>query len=102
MFRLAYLVIILIAGFSFMFCGCASTGVVQVDKDTYMLGTRSPQCGFGPPIRVTGNVYREASAFCAKQNKKVETIKMETTNAGFARPGSVVLRFRCVSDGSQK
>ena len=102
MFRFAYLVIILIAGFSFMFCGCASTGVVQVDKDTYMLGTRSPQCGFGPPIRLTGDVYREASAFCAKQNKKVQTIKLETTDSGWARSGSVSLHFRCVSDGSQK
>jgi len=50
MFRPAYLVIILITGFSFIFYGCTSTGVIPMDKDTYMLGKRSAQIGFGHPV----------------------------------------------------
>jgi len=102
MFKPAYLVIILITGISFIFCGCASTGVVLMDKDTYMIGKRSAQLGFGPPIGAKADVYREACAFCAKQNKELETIELKMTNSGFARLGSVLLHFRCVSDGPQK
>lgn len=101
MFRSACLVIVLITGFSFIFCGCASTGVVPMDKDTYMLGKRSAQVGFGPPVKTRADVYREANAFCAKRNKKVETIELQMTNSGFGRPGSVSLHFRCISDGVQ-
>ncbi len=102
MFRPAYLVIILIAGFSFIFYGCTSTGVIPMDKDTYMLGKRSAQVGFGPPVGAKADVYREANEFCAKQNKKVETTELKMTNSGFFRPASVSLHFRCVNDGSQK
>jgi len=82
--------------------GCASTGVVPMDNDIYMVGKRSAQVGFGPPVGAKADVYREAKAFCAKQNKKVATIELNMTNSGFARPGSVSLQFRCVSDGTQK
>lgn len=82
--------------------GCASTGVVSMDNDTYMVGKRSAQIGFGPPVGAKADVYREANAFCAKQNKKVETIELKMTNSGFARPASVSLQFRCVNDETQK
>lgn len=102
MFRHTRLFIILIAGFSYIICGCASTGVVPIDKDTYMIGKRSAQLGFGPPVGAQADVYREAGAFCAKQNKKVETIELKITDSGFARPGSVTLYFRCVGDGTEE
>ncbi len=82
--------------------GCSSTGVVPMDKDTYMLATRSAQAGFGPPIGAKADVYREANDFCAKQNKKLETVKLDMTNSGFARPASVSLEFRCVNDSAPK
>jgi hypothetical protein len=87
---LAILVLVLI--------GCASTGVVPMDKDTYMISKRSAQVGFGPADGVKADVYCEANEFCAKQDKKVETVTLNTTDSGFARPGSVSLQFRCVSD----
>lgn len=74
---------------------CSSTGVVQTGDDTYMIGKRSGQAGFGPPIKTQGAVYEEANAFCAQQRKILETVKLDVTNGGFARPGAVNLQFRC-------
>lgn len=77
--------------------GCANTGVVPMDRDTFLIAKKSPQVGFGPPIGVKGDVYKEANAFCARQDKAVETIDLQETNAGFARSAAVSLEFRCVS-----
>lgn len=74
---------------------CSSTGVVPLDSGSYMIAKRSAQVGFGPPDGVKADVYREANKFCAKQNKEVETINLEVTNSGFAKPGNVSLTFRC-------
>jgi hypothetical protein len=49
--------------------GCASTGVVQTDANTYMIAKKSPQVGFGPPIGVRAEVYQEANEFCAKAKR---------------------------------
>lgn len=82
--------------------GCASTGVVPMDKDTYMVSKRSAQVGLGPADGVKADVYREANEFCKKQNKKVETVTLNMTDSGFARPASASLQFRCVSDSAPK
>ncbi len=76
--------------------GCASTGVVQTGRDTYLIAKKSRQVGFGPPIGVKGEAYSEANEFCAKEGKAVETLKLEQTNSGFARAAAVSLEFRCV------
>ena len=75
--------------------GCSSTGVVPMDGDTYMIAKRSAQIGFGPPVKIQGEVYAEANEYCAKQQKTVETINLHTTNSGFNRPAAVTLEFRC-------
>ena len=75
---------------------CASTGVVPMDKGTFFIAKKSPQVGFGPPIGVKGEAYTEANEFCAKEGKTVETIKLEETDAGFAKSAAVSLEFRCV------
>ena len=79
-------------------CGCASTGVVPADKNAYMISKRSSELSMGYPIGTKTAVYREANAFCAKQNKKVETVACNVENTVPFRPGSVSLEFRCVSD----
>lgn len=80
--------------------GCAGTGVVQMEKDTYLIAKKSPQVGFGPPIGVKGEVYAEANAFCSKDGKSVETIKTEQTDSGFAKSAAFSLEFRCVTKPS--
>lgn len=74
---------------------CSSTGVIPMDKGTYMIGKRSAQVGFGPPEGTKADVYNEANKFCAKENKSVKTIHLKMVDSGFARPGSVELTFRC-------
>jgi len=76
--------------------GCSSTGIVPMDKDTYMVAKRSPKIGFASADDEKAEVYRQASEFCAKQNKQVETVSLKMTPSGFARPASASLEFRCV------
>ena len=91
---------VLIASLALAAVGCTSTGIVPMDKGTYMVSKRSAQAGFGPPVGAKADVYQEANDFCRKQGKSVETVVFDMTNSGFARPGSVSLQFRCVSDST--
>jgi hypothetical protein len=77
--------------------GCASTGVVPMDRGSFLISKKSPQVGFGPPVGIKGEVYTEANAHCAREGKVVETIKLEETNAGLAQSAAVSLQFRCVA-----
>jgi hypothetical protein len=83
-------------GIIFLLSACSSTGVIPMDKDTYMVSKRSAQVGFGPAIGAKADIYEEANNFCAKQNKVTETVNLEMTDSGFARPASASLQFRCV------
>lgn len=87
-----YILILLCLGL----CGCSSTGVVPMDKDTYMIAKKT--CFYGRPVGVEAAVYREANEFCAIQNKKVEIVKCDIKSTRPFVPGSVFLQFRCVSD----
>ncbi len=78
-----------------LFTACSSTGVVPMDKGTYMIGKRSAQIGFGPPSGVKTDVYKEANSFCAKKQKTVKTLNLKITNSGLAKPGHVLLEFKC-------
>jgi len=81
---------------SCLLISCSSTGVIPMDGETYMIGKRSAQVGFGPPTGTKADVYVEANAYCNKQSKSVETIKLDETDSGFAKPGNVSLTFRCI------
>jgi len=74
----------------------ADTGIVPMDKDTYLISKKSPQVGFGPPIGIKGDAYAEANDFCNKTGKAVKTLKLEETDSGFARAAAVSLEFRCI------
>jgi hypothetical protein len=87
---------------SVLVASCASSGVMTVDKDTYMIAKRSAQLGFGPPVAATAYVYKEANAFCANQNKIVETVTLDPVDSGFGRPSSATLKFRCITDTPMK
>lgn len=76
--------------------GCASTGIVPMDGDTYMISKRSAQVGFGPPVAAKAEIYKQANTFCAAKGQKVETVKYEGIDSGFGRPASASLQFRCV------
>jgi len=74
---------------------CSATGVVPMDAGTYMIAKKSPQVGFGPPVGIKADVYREANEFCGKEGKTMKTIDLQTTNSGLAKSAAVSLTFRC-------
>ena len=94
--------VLLVILITLVMIGCASTGVVPMDNDTYMVAKRSAQPGFGPAWCAKADIYREANEFCAKQNKKVETVNLEMVNGSFGRPASASLQFLCVSEPEAK
>jgi hypothetical protein len=58
-----------------LFACATSTGVVPMDQGTYFVSKSSPQVSFGPPITQKADIYKEANAFCGKQNKTVGNSK---------------------------
>jgi hypothetical protein len=74
-----------------------STGIVQTDAGIYMIARRSAQVGGGPPVHAQAKAYQTANDFCARQGRVVETIKLDTDDGTFGHPGSVDLRFKCVT-----
>ena len=94
MYKLIFQCILIIITVFFL-TACASTGVVPMDGNTFMIAKKSAQFGASPPVMVKAVVYREANEYCAKENKEVETIKLDIVNSGFGRAGSVSLEFRC-------
>jgi putative hemolysin len=85
-----------------LLAACASSGVLTVDRDTYMISKRSAQVGFGPPVAATAYVYRQANAYCSKKGGNVETLNLDQVDSGFGRPSSASLKFRCVADANAK
>lgn len=79
---------------------CTSTGVVPADGDTFMIGKKSAQIGFGPPVKTEAAVFAEASDYCTGQGKEVETADLIVRNSVPGRPASVNLKFRCVEPGT--
>jgi hypothetical protein len=75
---------------------CASSGVIPIDKGTYLITKRSTQVGTGAPVGTKAKVYAEANAFCAKNGQALETVNLEMSASRVAHPGSVELQFRCV------
>jgi hypothetical protein len=80
--------------------GCSSTGVIPVDRDSYMIGKKDGSPGLGVSMSNKVEVYQEANAFCATKGLEVETLNLVVTPAALARLGSTELRFKCVPKGT--
>ena len=78
--------------------GCSSKGVVPADRGTYMISKQSAAGIFGTPDGVRADIYTEATEFCARSGKAIETVNTEIKGAiPFVRTGSAMLQFKCVS-----
>lgn len=76
--------------------GC-STGVVKMDKDTYMISEKAAGCGFATAGGQEADAYRKANEFCAEKGMVVETISSDSKGGvPFARCASANLKFKCV------
>ena len=79
-----------------LLCSCASTGVVPLGQDTFMIGKKDGTPGLGVSLSNQADVYKEANAFCSTKNMQVETLNLIVTPAAPARLGSAELHFKCV------
>lgn len=79
--------------------GCASTGVIPMDQDSYMIGKKDGTPGLGVSLSNKAEVYREANEFCRAKGLEVMTLEVITTPARPAQLGSTELRFKCVTPG---
>lgn len=79
-----------------LLAGCSS-GIVQMEENTYMLSEKAGGCGFATASGQEAQAYKKANKFCAAKGMHVETIS-STTNKGipFVRCASATLKFKCV------
>jgi hypothetical protein len=82
-----------------MLTSCASTGVVPMDQDSYMIGKKDGALGLGESLSNKAEVYREANAFCKTMGLEVMTLRVNSIPAMPARLGSTELQFKCVMPG---
>src|ERR1017187_3895438 len=76
--------------------GCASSGVVPMGQDTYMISKQSAT-GFSSGGAVKADIYREGSAFCASNGKEFQPVSDRGVDGipGRAFANSEV-QFRCL------
>lgn len=87
-------------GFIFsILVGCASTGVIPMDQDSYMIGKKDGSPGLGVSLSNKAEVYAEANSFCRSKALEVLTLNVVTTPAALAQLGSTELHFKCVPPG---
>lgn len=92
-----------IVALTMILAGCSSTGIVPIDRDTYMVAKTSSACGFRSADGTKAKLYREANKFCAKKNRQIQTVDVTGRDGiPFARCASAELRFRCVDADSEK
>ena len=74
-----------------------STGVVQVDKDTYMVSEKAAGCGFATAGGQEADAYKKANEYCSARSLDVEVVST-TAKEGvpFARCASANVKFKCV------
>ena len=78
---------------------CASTGVIPMDRDSYMIGKKDGTPGIGVSLSNKAAVYREANEFCRSKGLEVQTLTIVMTPATPGQLGSTELEFKCVFPG---
>lgn len=80
--------------------GCASTGVIPMDGNSYFIGKKDGTPGLGVSLSNKAEVYSEANAFCRQKGHEVQTLKVTVKSARPAMLGSTELTFKCVPPGT--
>ena len=81
--------------------GCSSTGIIPLDRDSYMIGKKDGMPGLGVSLSNKAEVYKEANEFCSGKNLEVETLRVVTEPAKPAQLGYTELHFRCIQKGAK-
>ena len=80
-----------------LLASCGSTGVVKMGANTYMVSVKNAKVGFVSAAEEKAEVYKEANAFCSRNNQSVETINLEMRDSGALKSASATLEFKCVA-----
>lgn len=56
---------------------CASTGIIPIGKDTYMVSKQSAT-GYESAVGIKGQILQEANEFCAKQGLAMVLVSLNT------------------------
>lgn len=75
---------------------CASSGVVPLDNDRFMISKNTAKFGGGISASAASEVNKEASDFCAREGKKVQAVDLQLTPGRAGSLGNVTLQFRCI------
>ena len=83
-----------------LLAGCSSTGVIPMDRDSYMIGKKDGMPGLGVSLSNKADVYKEANDFCVNKGLQVETLHVTTSSAKPGVLGYTELQFKCIPHGS--
>ncbi len=77
--------------------GCSTTGVVPIGEGAFMVAKRNTGGMFSSADAMKPELFREANAFCAGQQKQLVVVEVITLNGmGFIRPRHYAeIQFRC-------
>lgn len=80
-------------GMCLILASCASTGVIQMAKNHYMISDSNSLYSNGG--RVFQDILKEADVYCAKQDKTVKVINYKIENGTSFSDASAQLEFTC-------
>ena len=79
--------------------GCASSGVIPMGQDTFMISKQS-STGFHSAGSVKADIYREGSTYCMSQGKEFQPVNDHGVDGVPGRSfASAEIQFRCLSKG---
>lgn len=77
--------------------GCASSGVVPLGQDSYMVSRRGSGA-WTSSSELKAMVFQEANDYCAKQGKKTQVIDSHQEGPGLGHLPEADVQFKCVSN----
>ena len=95
--KMLFVLLIIASG---LLAGCSSTGIIPMDRDSYMIGKKDGMPGLGISLSNKAEVYKEANEFCVNKGLEVQTLRVTTTSAQPGVLGYTELQFKCVPRGS--
>jgi hypothetical protein len=88
---------ILMSSIAIMLAGCASTGVVPIGQDTFMISKQGAG-GFVSVGSLKADIFQEASAYCISKKQTFQVVNTRDQPAGFGRPPEAEVQFMCLND----
>lgn len=82
--------------------GCASSGVVPIGQDTYMITKQSAGGMFVSPGSIKVEIFREAQSFCQSEGKIFQVVGTNELASFPGRLPSAEVQFMCLNKGDRE